>query len=101
MAKLESLGIKRIELGHTLPAQRNPREPGYFDPALGRNVMNPGSKARVPAPDGTFYLEAMDSHGGLIAPAEDLVRFLQAYWIDGQPRKALAQGSTLRLLASR
>jgi hypothetical protein len=43
---------------------------------------------KVPWPDGGFHLEAMDSHGGLIASAPDLVKFLQAYWMNGSPRKA-------------
>ena len=29
----------------------------------------------------------MDSHGGLIASAPDMVKFLQAYWMDGSERK--------------
>jgi N-acyl-D-amino-acid deacylase len=85
---LAPLGIKSIELGHTLPADRNPREPVYIDPASGRDVMHPSSKSEVPAPDGSFYLEAMDAHGGLIASAPDLVRFLRAYWMSGEPRRS-------------
>ncbi|HYV37659.1 MAG TPA: serine hydrolase [Gemmataceae bacterium] len=81
------LGLTSIQLGHTLPNSRNAKEPIYFDPGFGRNVMAPTSKIDVPAPDGTFCLEAMDSHGGLIASAPDSVRFLQAYWMNGQPRK--------------
>ena len=40
----------------------------------------------MPAPDGTFHLEAMDAHGGLIGSAPDLVRFLDAYWMSGERR---------------
>jgi CubicO group peptidase (beta-lactamase class C family) len=84
---LAPLGVKSVELGRSLPKDRNPREPVYLDPGSGRNVVEPESKVQVPAPDGTFYLEAMDSLGGLIASAPDLVRFLQAYWVDGEPRR--------------
>jgi CubicO group peptidase (beta-lactamase class C family) len=84
---LAPLGIKSIALGRTLPVDRNPLEPVYVDPGFGRDVMHPDSKKSVPAPDGTFYLEAMDAHGDLISSAPDMVRFLQAYWIDGSPRK--------------
>jgi N-acyl-D-amino-acid deacylase len=83
---LAPLGIKSIDLGRTLPKDRDPREPLYLDPALSRSVFD--SAAQVPAPDGMFHLEAMDAHGGLIASAPDLVRFMHAYWLDGQPRRA-------------
>jgi N-acyl-D-amino-acid deacylase len=82
------LGLKSIELGRTLPNLRNPKEPVYVDPGSGRNVMQPNSAKKVPSPNGTFHLEAMDAHGGLIASAPDLVRFLDAYWMDGSPRKS-------------
>jgi CubicO group peptidase (beta-lactamase class C family) len=81
------LGIKSFELGRTLPKFRNPKEPVYVDPGTGTNVMRPKNKVNVPSPDGGFHLEAMDAHGGLIASAPDLVRFLDAYWMDGSPRK--------------
>jgi N-acyl-D-amino-acid deacylase len=82
---LAPLGVKSIELGHSLVKERDPHEPCYLDPGTGVSVFD--SKKEVPAPDGTFYLEAMDSHGGLIASAPDLVRFGAAYWISGEPRK--------------
>ncbi len=83
----EPLGARSIELGRTLPQYRNPREPVYHNPAKGRNILDPPSKEQVPAPDGTFYLEAMDAHGGLIASSRDVVRFLDAYWISGELRQ--------------
>jgi N-acyl-D-amino-acid deacylase len=33
----------------------------------------------VPAPYGTWYIEAMDSHGGWVASAPDLVRFASSF----------------------
>ena len=39
----------------------------------------------VPSPDGSFHLEAMDAHGGLIGSAPDLVRFLSRYRLNGTP----------------
>jgi N-acyl-D-amino-acid deacylase len=86
-ALLAPLGITSVELGRSLPRDRNPREPIYLDPSKDRNVVEPESQEAVPAPDGTFYLEAMDAHGGLIASSRDLLRFLDAYWISGEPRK--------------
>lgn len=85
---LAPLKIASVELGRSLPALRNKREPFYADPGKGRNVLRPASKVSVPAPDGTFHLEAMDAHGGLIASSEDLARFMGAYWISGERRKA-------------
>jgi N-acyl-D-amino-acid deacylase len=84
-AILAPLEIKTIELGHSLVKDRNRREPAYLDPYTGISVFD--GKTEVPAPDGSFYLEAMDAHGGLIASAPDLVRFGAAYWINGEPRK--------------
>ncbi|HLX60747.1 MAG TPA: serine hydrolase [Planctomycetota bacterium] len=88
---LAPLDIHSIELGRSLPKDRNPREPVYVDPGVGRNVIEPKSEAQVPAPDGTFFLEAMDSHGALIASSPDLCKFMNAYWISGEPRKGTGQ----------
>jgi CubicO group peptidase (beta-lactamase class C family) len=84
---LAPLKIESIELARSLPKDRNPREPVYLDPGKGRNVIHPRSKELVPNPDGTFYVEAMDSHGGLIGSAPDLIRFLDAYWATGERRE--------------
>jgi WD40 repeat protein/serine/threonine protein kinase/CubicO group peptidase (beta-lactamase class C family) len=78
-------GIKSVELARSLPPERNPREPYYADPIRGRNVMQPGSGEPVFVPDGNFCVEAMDAHGGLIASAVDLARFLEAYQPNGEP----------------
>jgi CubicO group peptidase (beta-lactamase class C family) len=63
------LGIKDMRLGSSAAAKRDPREVWY------------------PVPDDAFPLEVMDAHGGLIASAPALCRFLQAYWISGEPRR--------------
>ncbi|MCI0641832.1 MAG: beta-lactamase family protein [Gemmataceae bacterium] len=81
------LGVKDVQLGRTLLKDRHPREPHYSAPGRGRNVMQPQSKELVFDPDGTFHLEAMDAHGGLIASSVDLVKLLDAYWITGEPRR--------------
>jgi CubicO group peptidase (beta-lactamase class C family) len=83
----DPLGMRSVELGRSLPQYRNPREPVYRSPRKSRNVVEPESTEQVPLPDGTFYLEAMDSHGGLIASSRDVVRFLDAYWISGETRQ--------------
>jgi CubicO group peptidase (beta-lactamase class C family) len=88
----DPLEMRSVELGRTLPRYRSPREPAYRSPKTGRNVVDPESTEEVLLPDGTFYLEAMDSQGGLIASSRDVVRFLDAYWITGETR--LGNGRT-------
>lgn len=81
-----------IELGHSFPNQRNPREPWYSDPGTARNVFNPSKT--VMFPDGGYYIEAMEAHGGLIASGSTMAEFLQAYWIGGEPRSGNGQDWT-------
>jgi CubicO group peptidase (beta-lactamase class C family) len=77
-AVLAPIGITRMRIGHTLPEEQAPGEVQYFDVAgapLVRPVF-PRQRGPVPRPYGGWYLEAMDSHGGWIASAIDLVRFI-------------------------
>jgi serine/threonine protein kinase/WD40 repeat protein/CubicO group peptidase (beta-lactamase class C family) len=85
---LAPAGATGIYLGRTLPKDRDRREPVYDDPDVGPNAMESGRNDWVPAPDGTFCLEAMDSHGGLTASAVDVARFLSAYTLSGEPAGA-------------
>ncbi|MEO8453012.1 MAG: serine hydrolase domain-containing protein, partial [Gemmatimonadota bacterium] len=78
-AVLGPAGITRMQLGHSRIAERAPGEVRYYDLASTGSLF-PGDGA-VSFPDGGFYLESMDSHGGWIASAVDLVRFLTA--VDG------------------
>ncbi len=87
------LGLKSVALARTLPADRADKEPFYADPGTGRNVMKPGSKEEVPAPDGTFFMEALDAHGGLIASAQDYAKFMKVYGLDGDLAKEGASES--------
>jgi CubicO group peptidase (beta-lactamase class C family) len=75
---LAPLGIRRMRLGKTLPAQRAPGEVTYYDDRTGPAVMG-AVGTRVPLPYGAWSLEAMDSHGGWLASAADLVRFASAF----------------------
>jgi len=84
---LAPLKVRSIEVGSSLVAGRNPREPWYSDPNQDNNVFAAKRGTLVPSPDGSFHLEAMDAHGGLIGSAPDLIRFLDAYWISGHPRQ--------------
>jgi N-acyl-D-amino-acid deacylase len=65
---LSPLGVKDIKLGHSAARDREPREVSY------------------PVADDAFSIEVMDAHGGWVASAPALCRFLDAYWLDGEPR---------------
>lgn len=69
---LTPAGIADVKLGET--AKRDPRE------------------VRYPVADGAFRLEVMDAHGGLIASAPAVCRFLDHYWIGGERRDNKVRG---------
>ena len=58
---------------------RAPGEVKYYAPGEGAAIMGPRLGKPVPWPYGGWCLESMDSHGGWIASAEDLVRFAAAF----------------------
>ncbi|HZE96338.1 MAG TPA: serine hydrolase domain-containing protein [Planctomycetota bacterium] len=75
---LTPMGITRMRLGKTLLDQRAEGEVRYY-PVTGlqaRPVFAAIPEKQVPWPYGGFYLEAMDAHGGWLASASDLVRFV-------------------------
>jgi CubicO group peptidase (beta-lactamase class C family) len=82
---LRPAGVTSMRLGRTRLADRAPGEVRYYGfPGMGlAPSVFPSGPARVPWPYGGFYIEAMDSHGGWIASATDLARFIAA--LDGQP----------------
>ena len=96
-AVLAPLGISSMTLGRSTPPNRPLNEVEYFDAArksvavVGENI---GSS--VPTPDGGFYIEAMDAHGGWIASAEDLARFASA--VDLKGKKILSTASTAAMV---
>ncbi len=77
---LAPLGIRSMRLGKTrLPDRCEPDEVRYYDPQQGPSVFAADLGQSVPRPYGTFYLEAMDAHGGWLASAVDLARFAAAF----------------------
>jgi N-acyl-D-amino-acid deacylase len=77
---LAPIGITQMHLGRTRLADRQPDEVRYYqrgEPSLARSVF-PDDQSSVPWPYGGFYLEAMDAHGGWVASAIDLARFVSA-----------------------
>ena len=75
------LGITRIVQGATEFEFRKSGEVPYFvtDPGLYPNVRQAGAPANAMAPNGSFNLENMDSHGAYVATAVDLARFTATF----------------------
>ena len=98
---LAPLGITRMRIGRTLPAGRADGEVRYYDGAGGKGwgVLAAVSGQRVARPYGTWYLEAMDAHGGWIASAVDLVRFACA--LDDPKRSGLLSGESVTAMFAR
>jgi len=90
------LGISRPRLGRTLPEGRAPGEVVYYDAKerVKAAVVGPMMGKPVPAPYGSFYLEAMDSLAGWIATPVDLVRFAASF-NDPARSKILSEKSIL------
>tara|TARA_R110002111_G_scaffold234274_3_gene295303 strand:+ start:22043 stop:24112 length:2070 start_codon:yes stop_codon:yes gene_type:complete len=78
------LKMSQTQLGKTLLQYRKKNEVKYYSPRRGASVFSPKNQEPVPAPYGAWYLEAMDSHGGWVASATDLVRFATAFNLPDQ-----------------
>jgi CubicO group peptidase (beta-lactamase class C family) len=77
---LEPAGALETRLGKTLHEHRLPGEVSYdVGGKKGNAVLGPDLGKPVLLPYGTWCLEAMDSHGGWVASAPDLVRFASAF----------------------
>lgn len=98
---LEPCGATSLELGRTRLAERSPREVRYYaQPASERTrSVFPDVAEQVAGPDGGFYLEALDAHGGWIATAPDLLRFATA--VEGSRGRPLLEPETLSLMTAR
>jgi N-acyl-D-amino-acid deacylase len=76
---LGACGIRHMQIGASLDSRQAPGEVRYYmqDGAETGSIF-PAVTGKVPWPYGGFHLEAMDAHGGWIAPAVDLARFAVA-----------------------
>jgi N-acyl-D-amino-acid deacylase len=72
---LQPIGAGSMRIGHTLLRDRFEDEVTYDHDGSGPSVFVENLGKPVPQPYGAWYLEAMDSHGGWVASAGDLVRF--------------------------
>jgi N-acyl-D-amino-acid deacylase len=94
---LSRAGIDTMRLGRTRLADRAPSEVTYYGPAgqPPRWSVYPG-EGFVPVGYGSYFMDALDAHGGWIASAEDLVRFATA--VDGQRGEPLLKPETLNAM---
>ncbi len=101
-AILGPAGIGHMTLGRSLAADRAAGEVAYYDypgAPLTPSVFTEAGDL-VPWSYGGFAIEPMDAHGGWIASAVDLVRFITA--VDGlASRPDVLQASTVALMTAR
>jgi len=76
---LKPLGISRMRIGATQFQGRAEDEVRYYAKGKSKSVFQADLGEDVLPAYGAWYLEAMDSHGGWIASAEDLVLFSAAF----------------------
>lgn len=92
-------GIRHIEMGKNFLADKKPTEVQYYDyhNKMAASVCDPETKVCIPY--GGFNLEAMDSHGGWIASAPDLAKFLLA--TDGEGINDVLQMETVKSMTEK
>lgn len=98
---LTPMGITRMDIGHTTSEGKMEAEVRYYtypEAPTTRSVF-PNATEPVSRPYGGFYLEAMDAHGGWVASAIDLMRFVTA--LDGSRQPGFLHPDTVTLLVSR
>ncbi|MCY2984518.1 MAG: serine hydrolase [Planctomycetota bacterium] len=76
---LKPLGVTKMCIGATRVEGRAADEVRYYAKGKSKSVFQTDLGEEVLPPYGAWNLEAMDSHGGWIASAEDLVRFAVAF----------------------
>ena len=70
-------GAACMQIGRSLQTLSLPKEVKYYDfPGAPLVPSIYGTATKVPRPDGGFYLEAMDAHGGWVASTIDYLRFV-------------------------
>ncbi len=95
---LAPLGIHAMRIGKTRLEGRSENEVRYYDPRKGPSVFATDLNQQVPQPYGAWHVEAMDAHGGWLASAVDLARFVCAF-DDPTKCKILNQGSIQEMFA--
>ena len=94
---LEPAGITDMAIGGTTLEERLPNEVRYYSPpGLAPRPSVFPDQGFVPVGYGSYYLPALDAHGGWVASAQDLIRFALA--IDGTKGAALLEPETVRIM---
>jgi len=98
---LAPLGIQDMRIGKSPASQRAPGEVTYYAAKNRKSVavVGPEKGQRVPTPYGAWDLESLDSHGGWLASAPDLVRFGSA--LDRPGRPGVLTSQSLKTLFAR
>ena len=77
------IGANSFLLAKNKLEEQNPEEAYYFSFLTGESIYGDGTI--VPIPYGGFDIEVMDSHGGWVSTASDLIRFATS--VDGYPSR--------------
>lgn len=98
---LAPAGISRMKLGRTKAADRLADEVQCWDDPIAPNSYSVYVDDLPPVPTsyGGFAMEAIDAHGGWLASAVDLTRFLNA--VGGQHGKQVLHPETVRTMWAR
>jgi CubicO group peptidase (beta-lactamase class C family) len=98
---LAPLGIVKMKLGRTLISDKAFKEVHYYDEEgrTGPAIVGPLIGEPVPLPYGTWCFEVMDSHGGWIASAVDLVRFSAA--LDKTAERKILHPASIKTMFAR
>ncbi len=76
---LQPIGIHSMHIGATRLEDRDDAEVRYYATGNAKSVFQFDLGDEVPPPYGSWNLEAMDSHGGWIATAEDIAKFAASF----------------------
>lgn len=75
----EPMGMKTLRQGKSLASERLEGEVRYHDDGENLSVFSMGRRRLVSVPYGTWYQESLDSPGGWICSAPDLLRFARLF----------------------
>ena len=96
---LAPLKIRDMHIGKTLEDGRRKNEVKYYAKGSGASVFGGNAGKKVRFPYGAWHLEAMDSHGGWVSSAVDLVRFAAAF--DDPARSPILKQATIQTMFER